>query len=92
MLGDLLAASGPEKLDEAIGAWRRSLAAKPGDVSVHASLIGALMKKRDWSSANQQWSVMKAAAPAHPQTMYWEAVLQSSVETWRAPENWRSKC
>lgn len=75
LLGDLLAAGGPDKLDAAIAAWRGSLAAKPDDVAVHALLIGALMQKQDWTGANQQWSVMKAAAPAHPQTLYLEAVL-----------------
>lgn len=74
--GDLLARPGPQvDLESAIVAWRQSLALKPENVGVHASVIAALIGKQDWSGANAQWAALKQVAPRHPQTQYFEALL-----------------
>ena len=75
LLGNLLAAGPSDQLDAALAAWRRSLAGRPDDVAVHASIVTALMQKQDWAGAGGQWKSMKAVAPAHMQTLYLEALL-----------------
>ncbi len=74
--GDLLAHAGAQTdMVAAAEAWRKSLALMPDAVGVHAALITSLLARPDVAAAEAQFAQMKKAAPRHPQTLYFEALL-----------------
>ncbi len=74
--GDLLAHAGAQTdMTAAAAAWRKSLERMPDAVGVHGALITSLLAKPDVAAAEAQFAQMKKAAPRHPQTLYFEALL-----------------
>jgi len=49
-------------------AYRRALAAEPGQVRAHGALITALLARREIDAARAQHAAMRRALPDHPQT------------------------
>ncbi len=76
--GDLLARRGPQMdLGAAVTSWRQSLAIKPDDALVHASVLAVLTGQNDWAGAQTQWRALQKVAPRHVQTLYYEALIEA---------------
>ena len=77
--GDLLmrGAAGQRATDTApaTAAYRQALKAKADSVPAHAALIKLDIARSDFAAANTQWLALQKAAPRHPQTVFFEAVL-----------------
>lgn len=59
----------------AIAAYRKAIAHKPDNVGAHSALIGLFLASADIPAATSQWQALQKAAPKHPQTLFFEAVL-----------------
>ena len=77
--GDLLmrGAAGQRATDTApaTAAYRQALKAKADSVPAHAALIKLDIARSDFAAANTQWVALQKAAPRHPQTLFFEALL-----------------
>jgi putative PEP-CTERM system TPR-repeat lipoprotein len=77
--GDLLmrGGAGQRATDTApaTAAYRQALKAKADSVPAHAALIKLDIARSDFAAANTQWAALQKAAPRHPQTVFFEAVL-----------------
>ncbi len=69
------AASAPDATAPAMAAYRKAIELKPDNVAAHAALIGLHMAAADTAAATTQWQALQKAAPRHPQTLFFEAVL-----------------
>lgn len=70
--GDLLWFAKDDKAG-ALELHRRVLAAHPRSVGAHSSVIAILFGDGQTAEARQQFGRMQAAAPAHPETLFYEA-------------------
>ena len=70
-------ASGKRAADTtaAADAYRQALKLKAYNVQAHVALIKLDLARGDAAAANVQWTALQKAAPRHPQTMFFEAVL-----------------
>ncbi len=59
----------------AIAAYQEALKRQPGNVAVHAAIIGLQLGAGDVTAATTQWQAMQKAAPKSAQTQFFEAVL-----------------
>ncbi len=57
----------------AVEAYRKAVALRPRDATLHASLINAYFDGGDAKAAAKQLEALKAAQPQHPLTGYYEA-------------------
>ena len=77
--GDLLmrGATGQRAADTApaAAAYRQALTAKADSVPAHVALIKLDIARSDFAAANTQWVALQKAAPRHPQTVIFEAML-----------------
>ena len=60
---------------DAIAAFQQAIKLKPANVAPHAAIITLHLAKADFAAANLQWAALQKAAPKHPQTLFFEAVL-----------------
>ncbi|MEP7062465.1 MAG: XrtA/PEP-CTERM system TPR-repeat protein PrsT [Betaproteobacteria bacterium] len=80
--GDLLLAQ--NKNAEAIDAYRKVIAIKPDYLTAHWALIAALVRDGKTADADQAVVALKAVAPKHPQTHYYEALVRSQEKNFTA--------
>jgi len=73
--GDLLLRSQPADAGAAATAWQKAVQLKPDLVGAHVALLNWQLRKPDIAAATQQWTALQKAAPKHPQTLFYEAVL-----------------
>ncbi len=60
---------------EAVAAFQQAIQLRPDNVAAHAAVITLLLGQADYAGAGTQWAALQKAAPRHPQTMFFEAVL-----------------
>lgn len=70
--GDLLWFARNDR-EGALEAHRRVLSAHPKAVGAHSSVISILFGQGQTAQAREQFARMKAAAPTHPETLFYEA-------------------
>lgn len=58
-----------------IHAYRQGLQVVPDAVAAHAGLIGHMMHAGDFAAAHRQHMAMAKVLPAHPRTIYFDALL-----------------
>ena len=61
--------------DEALAAFRKSVEVRPDYVAGHASAIRVLFQQNKLEEVDKQLAALKAIAPNHPQTKFFEAQL-----------------
>ena len=71
--GDILLAK--RQLDEAAGAYRKAIEAKPDFVPAHSALIGVLLRQNKQEEAEKSLTAMQQVAPKNPQTVYAGALV-----------------
>jgi putative PEP-CTERM system TPR-repeat lipoprotein len=63
------------KPDDALAAFRKSAEVRPDFIQGHASAVRVLFQQNRLEEADKQLAGMKAIAPSHPQTQFFEAQL-----------------
>lgn len=71
-------AQGKGDADGAIASYRKALALRADRIEWHGALISLHFAKQDYAAAAHQFEAMKAAAPDHPLTGFYEAQLRFS--------------
>jgi putative PEP-CTERM system TPR-repeat lipoprotein len=71
--GEILAFGG--KIDEAVEAYRKSLAIDKSSMQAHSGLLALLIAKKDVDGANKQVAALRAVHPNHPQTLLFTGIL-----------------
>jgi len=72
--GDLLRLT-KNDTDGAIAAYRKVLATTPDSINAHAALMTILVAESKIEEARTQHAAMRAVAPNHPETLFFEAQL-----------------
>jgi putative PEP-CTERM system TPR-repeat lipoprotein len=70
---DIYAAQG--RHDPAFEAYRKAVEAQPDLVPAHVAIVSFLIRDNKLDEAAKRLEAMKQVAPAHPQTMYLQALL-----------------
>ena len=71
--GDILRGQG--QVEPALAAYRKALEVKPDYLPAHSALMSMLMRQGKIDDAGRQLAAMQKIAPAHPEPLYWEALL-----------------
>lgn len=67
--GEILAVTSG-KLEDAEGAFRRSIEAEPGFVPAHAALIASHIRRNDIAGAKARLDTLREKLPQHPQVLF----------------------
>jgi putative PEP-CTERM system TPR-repeat lipoprotein len=79
---DILLAQG--RIDEAITGYRKVLVENPGYLPAHWALVGLLVRENKPADADKALEALKAVAPKHPKTFYYEALVRVSQRNYAA--------
>ena len=70
--GELLLA-GKRDVDAAVAAFRQVLSAHPKSVAARSAIVNILFSQQKLAEAKTEFEQLKAAAPQHPETLFFEA-------------------
>jgi putative PEP-CTERM system TPR-repeat lipoprotein len=80
--GDLLLAQ--NRVDDAIGVYRKEISTNPGYLPARWSLIAAFARAGDATEADKALVALKEIAPKHPRTYFYEALVRSQQKNFAA--------
>jgi putative PEP-CTERM system TPR-repeat lipoprotein len=73
--GDLMIAKG--RVGDATALYREAISTQPSYIAAHWSLVSALIRDGKIDEADKALAALKAVAPKHPKTFYYEALVRS---------------
>jgi cellulose synthase operon protein C len=73
--GDLLLRSTPPDSAAATEAYAKAIEIQADFLPAHVAWLTMLVDRQDFDAAGKRFAPMKAAAPRHPDTLYFEAIL-----------------
>ena len=80
--GNLLSIDGDAS--SALAEYRKAIDAKPAYLAAHSAVITALLQANKIDDAVKQLEALKAVAPKHPQTFYFDAQLKYQRKEFKA--------